>query len=107
MSGAIDPVYGQTKQITVGTSSAAVTLTDGSTTDILLTNVGTNVVFVRVATVSTTAVLNTDMPVLPNSQIILCRTQSVATNGAQIQTFVTAIAAATGNTLHITPVSEG
>jgi hypothetical protein len=106
MSGAIDAIYGQTKQITVGVASSGVTLTDVSTDDVLLTNIGSNVVFVRIGTATAAAVLNTDLPVLPNSQIIVTRRQSQSANGTQVQSFVTAIAAAAGNTLHITPVED-
>lgn len=107
MSGSVDPIYAQTKQITVGVASSGVTMTDNSTADLLLTNVGTNIVWVKIATASTPAVVNQDLPLLPNSQMVVARTQSQATNGTQTQMFVTAIAAAAGNTLHITPVSEG
>lgn len=106
MSGSVDPIYGSTKQITVGTSSTAVTITENSTYDLLMTNVGANIVWVRVATVSTAAVVNQDLPLLPNSQMVVSRIQSQVTNGGQVQSFVTAIAAAAGNTLHITAIDE-
>ena len=105
-SDSLRPIYGQTKQITVGVASAAVVLTDSSTEQVILTNVGVNLIYVRVGTVAASAVLLTDFPVLPNAAIVITREQSQVTNGAQVQTFVSAIAAAAGNTLHISPFGD-
>lgn len=91
------PAYTETRQITVGTGSTSVSIPD-ITNQVLLTNVGTNVVFVRLSnpTVNAAAQLNVDVPILPNSAISITRDVT--------HTVVAAIAAAAGNTLHVTPV---
>ncbi len=99
----------KTAALTVGTTATAVTLplvsTSGNSSgavQVVLTNVGTNVVFVAWAPASAVAVAPVSgtpangFPLLPNSQ----KTVTVPDGFS-----FSAIAAATGNTLYLSPGS--
>ena len=91
-----NPAYGKSISLTVGTSSASVAI-PSSNKNIQLFNSGTNLIFVRVGPVGTTASLTSptaDFPVGPNSAVVITKAENDVT--------VAAISAAAGNTLWIT-----
>ena len=90
----------ETAALTVGTASANVAIPSGGR-HLLLTNSGSNVVYIALGTDNTVSAAipasgapASGIPLLPNSQTILY---------AGTGTYVAAIAAATGNTLFVTP----
>ena len=92
----------KTGALTVGTASANLQIPSGGA-HLLLTNSGSNVVYVVLGTDNTvTAAIPASgtpeygIPILPNSQTMLY---------AGTGTWIAAIAAATGNTLFVTPGS--
>jgi hypothetical protein len=92
-----------TAALTVGTSTANVAIPSGGAYQVRLVNVGSNVVYIAIGTDDTVAAVvpvagtpSPGIPLLPNSERIL----SIGT-----ATYIAAIAAATGNTLFITPGS--
>ena len=89
-----------TAALTVGTASTNVQIPSGGA-HLLLTNVGSNVVYVSLGTDNTVAAVipatgtpASGIPVLPNSKLMLY---------AGTGTWIAAISAATGNTLFVTP----
>lgn len=95
------PVNGSTTPITVGTSSATAACL-ATSKNICLSNVGTQVVFVRVTLgTDNSAATTADFPVLPNTQKVIRKSNTIDSAGGGY-TRVAAIAPATGSTLYIT-----
>jgi len=91
-------VAANTVNIVVGTSTANVPVRNGmpgQPSTVLLTNVGTAVVFVAFGDSAVTASLTTSKPLLPNSD------QSFSLPASA--THIAAIAAGAGSTLYATP----
>ncbi len=97
------PYYGKGQNAVVA-GAGAITGLPASSGQLMLTNVGTQVLFVR-ATLGTdsTAATVADLPVLPNTQVILSKDGSQndgATNG---WTRLAYYAVGAGSTLYVTP----
>jgi hypothetical protein len=91
----VDEATAATQAITVGLAATSVNLVARGSQTVRLTNSGANVIFVKlVGTAGGAASLTTSFPMLPNT---------VETFYAQSDiTSVSAISAATGNTLYVT-----
>lgn len=95
-----DPSYGNTVTLSVTTSAVSglmATTPDGRNTAVTFTNAGPSLAWVRITpdSVSTSAVVGTDMPILANSQVTLTK--------APDWNRVSAIAASGTATLYATP----
>lgn len=100
-----NPQYARSISLDVGTTSASVTLPPqgnaGGNKQLTILNIGTNVVFVRVSNSADGAVNasatspTADYPIGPNASVTITKSTDANT--------VSAIAAATGNTIWITP----
>ena len=92
------PLYPTVNVAVTATSATVQSNSGGHVAQYLLTNVGTNVVFVTLAdptiTASPTATTGASTPILPNSYKVL---------SGPVNALVAAVASATGNTLYITP----
>jgi hypothetical protein len=90
--------YGATSALTITAAQSTVVFTPQSANpQILLTNVGTAVIFVRIQPTSdTTAASATDVPILPNTKLVLTRGTGEAFT-------LRATAAGAGSTLYVTP----
>lgn len=88
------PFLGLTKNISVTTSTAEITIS-GSPQQLVLTNTGTVVCFVRWGVGTQTAVATTDLPILPGSASVVSCPGST--------TNVAAITASGSTTLYVTP----
>ncbi len=89
-----------TAELTVGTASSNMAIPSGGG-HLLLTNVGSNVIYIALGTDNTVSAAIPSagtpahgLPLLPNSQLMIY---------AGTGTWIAAIAAATGNTLFVTP----
>lgn len=92
------PHYGVTQALTITTGQSTIVYAAGTGSfQLALTNSGTAVVFVRVQPTSdTTAASAADMPILPNTQIIITRLLGESVT-------LRATAAGAGSTLYVTP----
>lgn len=89
-------VKGSTVNVAVGTSSASVAVTGSGVgiQSLRLTNIGSNIIFVKLGTSTVSATLAAGFPMLPNTVETFMLGKD--------DTHVAAIAAGTGNTLYIT-----
>jgi hypothetical protein len=62
--GPFSDSIGETKKLTVGTSSASVTL-EASTPQVRMYNSGPHIVFVRITNAASTAIVDEDLPIPP------------------------------------------
>jgi hypothetical protein len=96
-----NPYYGRTVSV-ASVAGAAQATVESTAKQLLLTNVGTVLCFVRVRPNGNNTVASVaDLPLLPNSQRII--TRSGNDSAAQGQVTVDVFSAATGSTVYITP----
>lgn len=84
--------FGQTVSISATTVSASTTVSNTTANQLVITNSGTALAFIRVG--SATA-LTTDLPLLPGAAIVISRKQS--------DTAVSAITTSGSTTIYVTP----
>lgn len=98
------PAPGKTQTAVVTGAGAITTGIPGNSRQLLLTNVGTQVLFVRVTTAADATVASaSDTPVLPNSQCTITKDGSGTDGSPTAYTRVAYFAAGAGSTLYVTP----
>ena len=97
------PYYGKTQTAAVN-GAGAFTGLPASSKQLVLTNVGTVVIYVRATIASdATAASAADMPVLPNSQITISKSGNDTDGSPQGWTRLAYFSAGAGSSLSVTP----
>lgn len=87
-----NPSYTQGQTVTAGAAALSITL-DGSAKQVVVTNTGSNIAYVRTGT-GTFSATTTDFPVLAGTQVAITKG-----DGAVTLSYISAV----GTTLHVIP----
>lgn len=98
----LSPAYGQTQSAVVS-GAGAITGLNPASKQLMLTNVGTQVIFVRVTRGGdSTAATAADCPVMANSQVVISKSD-VGLDSTDGLSRLAYFATAAGSTLYVTP----
>ena len=90
------PMYGATQAIAVTATSGSVTLTAKPTSQLLITNAGTTVCFIKILAAAGAATHTVDLPSLGGTQILI--------NKVEADRIVSAVTESGTTTIYVTPM---